>query len=204
LSAKRHGTGDGWIMAGVGNDQFAIVTQPIAAFDAGVRVDLPVAVRLLSVRADEGARDQLDSIVVSPVAHPPTMASTDVARRAVRYADGVFFFLDDRAFPEPSGFWAGGARDTSIVIAPDHPRQSQPLTLRNAPVENTVTLKSGAWRVALTLSAGEERRIEVPLDASTGTAVLRIESSSGFRPSERDPNSRDGRFLGVFIRAAEP
>ena len=199
LSATRHGSGDGWIMAGVGNDQFAIVTQPIAAFDAGVRLDLPVGVRVLSVRADEGARDQLDSLVLRPLAQPSTRASSEFARRAVRYPDGVVFFLDDRAFPEPSGFWVGGAREASIVIAPDRPRRSQPLTLRNAPVENTVALESGTWRESLALAPGEVRTIAVPLDAASGTALLRIRCSSGFRPSERDPNSRDGRFLGVFV-----
>ncbi|HTM25855.1 MAG TPA: hypothetical protein VL225_11725 [Vicinamibacterales bacterium] len=204
LSATRHGSGDGWIMAGVGTDQFAIVTQPIAAFDAGVRLDLPVGVRLLSVRADEGAREQLDSVVLRPLAQYSTRASSQLARHAVRYPDGVVFFLDDRAFLEPSGFWVGGARETSVVLAPDRPRQSQPLTLRNAPVENTVTLESGVWHESLALAAGEVRTIEVPLDAAGGTALLRIRCSSGFRPFEHDPNSRDGRFLGVFVEKHQP
>jgi len=200
LSAKRHGRGDGWVMAGLGNDQFAIVTQPIAAFDTGVRLDLPVGVRRLSVRADEGARDQLDSIVLRPVTLVAPL-SPSLARRAVRYADGVAFFLDDRAFPEPSGFWVGGRRDTTIVFAPDRPAQSQPFVLRNAPVDNTVTLESGAWRESLALKAGEERRVEIPVDASRGGVFLRIACSSGFRPSEHNPDHRDGRFLGVFIRS---
>jgi len=45
------------------------------------------------------------------------------------------------------------------------------------------------------LKPGEERRLELP----TGTPVV-IRSAAGFRPSAKDPNSRDTRLLGVYIR----
>jgi hypothetical protein len=201
LSVKRRASGDGWMMAGVGNDQFAIVTQPIAAFAEGIRVDLPVGVRMLTVRGDEAARAQLDAIVVRPIALAPPV-SPALARRAVRYTDGVVFFLDERSFPEPSGFWVGGRRDASMVLAPDHPRQSEALLLRNAPVANVITLESGGWRQSLTLGADEQRRVDVPLDA--GRALLRVACSSGFRPSQVNASSRDTRFLGVFVRTVAP
>ena len=73
--------------------------------------------------------------------------------------------------------------------------------LRNPPVENTITLESGKWHESLALQPGEERQVDVPLDASKRAALLRISCSSGFRPSEHDANSRDTRFLGVFVRA---
>ena len=47
---------------------------------------------------------------------------------------------------------------------------------------------------------GEERQVDVPLDASKRAAPLRISCSSGFRPSEHDANSRDTRFLAPAIR----
>jgi hypothetical protein len=111
----------------------------------------------------------------------------------------VVFFLDDRAFPEPAGFWVGGERDTQVVIVPDDGRGAVSLSLRNAPVENTVTLEYAGRREEAALKAGEERRPQVP-----GGALVRIGSSAGFRPSERDPNSRDTRLLGVYIRTLEP
>jgi len=201
LQVKRRGgphNNDGWIMAGVGNDQFAIVTQPIAAFDGGVRIDLPVDVRAINVRADEDARDQLEAIGLRPIEMARTRLSADVARRAVRYGSSVFYFLDDRSFPEPSGFWVGGARDTSLVMRADRPAPALAILLRNGAADNHVLLESGAWRGDIALRPGEERRMEVPLDAARA-APLRIRAESGFRPSDVDGRSKDTRFLGVFV-----
>jgi hypothetical protein len=198
LSVKRHGAGDGLLMVGVGTDQFAIVTQPIAAFDAGLRIHLPVGARVLAIRGDEGARDELDGVELRPIALEFAPVTLDMARRAVRYDGAVVFFLDDRAFPEPSGFWVGGARDTWVVLAPDESRGPLSLLLRNAPVENTVTLEFGGRREEIVLKPGEERRVEMP----GGIALLRIRSAAGFRPSEADATSRDTRLLGVYCRLA--
>jgi hypothetical protein len=200
LQVHRRSGQDGWVMAGVGNDQFAIVTQPVAAFDQGIAIDLPVDVRAISVRTDEGARDQLESITLRPVALPRSQLSRDVARRAVRYATTVAYFLDERAFPEPSGFWVGGGRDTTIAAHSDSARGSVAFLLRNGAADNRVLLESGAWRGDVALKAGEERRIEIPLDPATHTALVRIRSESGFRPMDVDGRSKDSRFLGVFVR----
>lgn len=200
LQVRRRGGPDGWIMAGVGNDQFAIVTQPIAAFDGGVRIDLPVDVRAINIRTDEGARDQLDAIVLRPVTMAPARLSSDVARRAVRYGSVVAYFLDDRAFPEPSGFWVGGARDTTLVVHADEARAGLTLTLRNGAAPNRALLESGAWRGDVGFGPGEERRVDVPLAPSTASAMIRIRSESGFRPADVDGRSKDPRFLGVFVR----
>jgi hypothetical protein len=201
ISAQRRAApavGDSLVMVGVGNDQFAIVTEPIAAYDAGVPIDLPVNVRALTIRAEEGARDQLDAIELRPIA-PGRPLSSQMARRAVRYGTGVVFFLDDRAFPEPSGFWVGGARHTTVAVRPDRPR-TVALSLRNGAAANVVRLESGRWHEEIALQSGEERRIDVPIDASRGAALITIRSSGGFRPSEVDPASRDTRFLGVYCR----
>jgi hypothetical protein len=203
LSVRRHGGGDGLVMVGVGNDQFNIVMQPIAAYDAGVRIDLPVAVRALLVRTDEGARAQLESVELRPLTRAPARLTPDTARRAVRYGDAVAFFLDDRAFPEPSGFWVRGARDTKVVFQSDG-SHALSLLVRNGPAANTVTIESGAWKDELPMAPGEERRIDVPADSQRGTAhLVRIASSAGFRPSEVNAGSRDTRLLGVFVRTSE-
>ncbi|HET7694520.1 MAG TPA: hypothetical protein VFK57_02340 [Vicinamibacterales bacterium] len=198
LTARRQGSAEGWMMVGVGNDQFAIVTQPIAAFDAGVRIDLPLPVRALLVRADEGARDQLQAVELRPLPRADRAVSRDVARRAVRYEAGTAFFVDDRSFPEPAGFWVAGARASTVAIQPDQ-RRAIPLVLRNGAVDNQVSLASGTWRDEFRLGAGEEYRIDVPIDAS-GAALVTIRSAAGFRPSEVDASSRDTRLLGVFVQ----
>ncbi|HMC76161.1 MAG TPA: hypothetical protein VKH34_03480 [Vicinamibacterales bacterium] len=199
VSVKRHGAGDGLLIVGVGADQFAIVTQPVAAFDAGVTIRLPAGARALTIRADESARDELDGVALRPVAVDTAPITRDVARRAVHYDGAIAFFLDDRAFAEPAGFWVGGRRETRVVLLSDAPRATASLVLRNAPVDNTVTLDAGGRQEAMVLTAGEERRVEVPLDATGRSAIVRIGSAAGFRPSERDQNSRDSRLLGVYV-----
>ena len=201
LSARRS-AGDGWIMVGVGNDQFAIVTQPSAAYDQGVRVSLPVNVRALIVRGDEGARDHVQAIQLTADSAPRDLEGAGIARRAVRYDGGAAFFLDDRAYPEPSGFWVAAARAARVALQLDRPAASVGLLLRNAPVQNRVTLESGGWREEMVLQPAEERRVELPLDAATGSAIVRMESAAGFRPSESDPASREARYLGVYVRVA--
>ena len=199
LSVQRHGRGDGWLMIGVGDDQFAIATQPIGAFDAGVTIDLPVPVRGLLVRGDEGARDQLQAVDLRPIAGTPRAVSRDVSRRAVRYEGTTVFFQDDRAFPEPSGFWVAGARQTAVAVQFDRP-QAVSLLLRNGPVDNVITLESGRWRDEFAMVGGEERRIDLPVDAARRAVPLRIRSAAAFRPSDVDRSSRDTRSLGVFVR----
>jgi hypothetical protein len=203
LSVRHRGSGDGLVMVGVGNDQFNIVMQPLVAYDEGVRIDLPVDVRALLVRTDEAARTQMESVELRPLTRPAGRLTADTARRAVRYGDAVAFFLDDRAFPEPSGFWVRGARDTKVVFQSDA-SHALSLLVRNGPVANTVTIESGAWKDELPMAPGEERRIDVPGDSQRGTAhLVRIASSAGFRPSEVNAGSRDTRLLGVFVRTSE-
>jgi hypothetical protein len=110
------------------------------------------------------------------------------------------YFLDDRSFPEPQAFWVGGSRDSTVVVQPAAPQRSLVLTLRNAPVENRVALTSGGWQQVLTMAPGQEQTIEVPVAPGAEAIPLQISASSGFRPSEVEPASRDERFLGVWVK----
>ena len=196
-----HSGNAGWIMLGVGRDQFSLLTQPVSYFEGQVRVRFPVDVRAIVVRGDEDARKHVRGLTLRPVAilTPDLKAAGDFARHAVRYGDASFYFMDDRSFPEPNAFWVGGARESTIVVQPDAPRSSTRLTLRNAPAENDVKLQAGGWAETLHLSSGEERIVNVPLDTARGATAITIASSSGFRPSDSDPSNRDPRFLGVYV-----
>ena len=92
-----------------------------------------------------------------------------------------------------------GAYDQAIVLQPDTAGSTATLFVRNAPVDNQLTLETGAWREDARLAPGEERRIQVPLDRSRGATLITFTSASGFRPSAVDPASRDARFLGVWV-----
>ncbi len=192
----------GLLLIGIGQDQFSLLTEPLRAPRAPITIAFPVDVRALIVRGDEDARRTVREITIEPVTvlRPDQKVTDAMARRAVRYATGVVFFLDERSFPEPEAFWVGGARQSSIVIRPEPMTAAVRLLLRNAPVGNRVLVEAGAWRANFDLGPGEERRIEVPLDPARGAVLVRFTASSGFRPSEVAPGSRDDRFLGVWVQ----
>ncbi len=191
----------GWLMLGIGQDQFALRSEALTWPAPPIEIEFPVDVRALIVRGDEDARRAVRRVVVEPLSIAPASARlTDlVARRAVRYEGVSVFFLDDRSFAEPDGFWVGGSRQSTFVLQADRPQPSIDLHLRNAPVDNRLTLESGQWREELTLAAGEERHLQVPLGPGQRAVLVTATSTSGFRPSASTPDSRDDRFLGVWI-----
>jgi hypothetical protein len=203
LGVERDG-GSGWLMAGVGvgRDQFALITERAEAFDRDVVLRLPVDVRALVVRGDEDARAHVRALFIRPVSvrSRTQKVAEGLARRAVRYGRVIAFFMDERSFPEPGGAWLSGAHDSAIVFQPDDPRSSIALQIRNAPVDNVVVARSGAWTEVLRLAPGEERRLDVPIDPSRGAALVTFEVSAGFRPSAVDSASQDARFLGAFVK----
>jgi len=192
----------GWLMTGIGRDQFAIRTLTIEEARASFIVTFPVDVRALIIRGDEDARRSVTGIQIEPLrlVRPQDRLAEGVARQGVRYHDTTVWFLDDRSFPEPEGFWTGGARSTEIVVQPDAPHPAEMLFIRNGAVENTVLIETKGWREELRLGAGEERTVQVPSNQPAGATWLRVTTSGGFTPSRTDPASRDNRHLGVWIR----
>ena len=201
VSARRRG-GDGWIIVGIAADQFSLLTKPAHMFDAGIDLRLPVDVQTLIVGADEEGRQQIGAVEIQPLRlfGPGERVTDRMASRAVRYGETNVFFLDDCAFPEPAAFWVGGGSETRIVLEPDRGGGGQALLFRNAPVVNTVTLRSGSWGATFVLTPEEQRRVVVPVDPSRGAALLEITSAAGFRPAVVDPTSRDMRYLGVYVQ----
>lgn len=192
----------GWVMIGAGRDQFALRTEPLSVAAAGVEIRAAVNLRELVIRGDEDARQVVRTLRVEPLGLVPerlrpTHAS---ARLAVRYSDTTVFFLDDDSFPEPEAFWLAGAGRSTIVVQPDHRAVALDVLVRNAPVDNHVTLEAGAWKEEWTLGPGEERRVRVPLDPTRDATLVHLSSSAGFRPSAEDAKSRDDRYLGVWVK----
>ncbi len=192
----------GWLMVGIGRDQFSLQSGPLSATPEPVTLTFPVDVRAIVVRGDEQARRAIRTLTIEPISivPPDRRLTSEYARRAVRYGTSSVYFLDDRSFPEPEAFWIGGSRRSSVVLQPDNPAAPVALLVRNAPVENGVVMESGNWREDLHLAAGEERRVTLPIDQGRGAALVTVTTTSGFRPSVVDPKSRDNRFLGVWIR----
>jgi hypothetical protein len=51
----------------------------------------------------------------------------------------------------------------------------------------------------LELQPREERTLAIPIADHRSGALVRIQTDSGFRPSDVESGSRDTRFLGVWI-----
>jgi hypothetical protein len=197
----RAATPRGWLMVGIGRDQFALRTAPIPSPPQPIDLRVPVTVRGFVVRGDEDARQSVSGLVVQPVA---VARSGDwdglVGRSAVRYGHATVFFLDGDNFPEPDGFWIRGDGTSSIVMQSDDARVTLPMTMRNGPAITAVTMDVAGARTELKLEPGEERRVAVPLDSSRRAALVTMSVAGGFRPSDTDPNSQDHRFLGIWVK----
>lgn len=195
----------GWLMVGIGRDQFSLKSGPLTAPPEPIVLDFPVDVRAIVVRGDEQARRSVRGVTIEPlsIVMPGARIAAGTARRAVRYASATVFFLDDRSFPEPEAFWVGGGRTSAIVVQPDRTGAAVSILMRNGPVQNQAVLRAGEWSADVPLAPGEERRIAVPPGAAGGATMLTITATSGFRPSDRDPNSRDTRYLGVWMKIVD-
>ena len=193
---------DGWVMIGIGRDQFAIHTETLEVASRGITVRLPVDVRALIVRGDEDARRTVIGLDVQPVrlVLPEDRLTEEYAKHAVRYADTTTFFLDEHSYPEPEAFWVKGESASEVVIHQDSPHPAETLLIRNGAADNTVLVSTGGWREEMRLGPGEERRVQVPADHARGATLVRISTTAGFRPSDVDPQNRDTRYLGAWIR----
>ena len=191
----------GWLMVGIGRDQFSLATMPLPLSSRSIDLDFPIGVRAIVVRGDEDAAQTVERIAIEPLAIAGNTGWADeIARTAVKYRTAAVFFLDDRTFPEPEGFWIGGARSTTFVVRPDQRASSTSLIVRNGPSPNHAVLESGGSPSELEFAAGEERHISVPVDPARGASLVRVRVTGGFRPSAQDPSSRDTRFLGLYVR----
>jgi hypothetical protein len=188
------------IFAGADDEPFPIQVATPADLVRGVTVDLPVTVRAVMVRAPSFAG--VSAIEVRPVAPRWQAASKDrayagVARHAAAYGSARVYFLDDRTAPEEDGFWIWGARQGDLVVA--SPAAETGMTVRNGASQMDVTIRLGSTEQRFTLQPGESRPIRIPTPRPGNPEMMRITTSAGFRPSDVDPNSRDQRFLGVYV-----
>jgi hypothetical protein len=190
----------GRVTIGIGREHVPLAAITPSGAMSPVELSFPVDVRALVIVQDEGdATVSPVPLVVRPRRVLPAYEAGDgFARQARRYVGVIAYFLDERSFPEPPGFWVGGSRESTVVVQPDEPRARVALRVRNGPVPNDVRLDSGQWHERLQLAPGEERRVLVPLDPR-GVARVRLQVSSGFRPSDHEPGSDDHRFLGVWV-----
>ncbi|MBY0494619.1 MAG: hypothetical protein K2Y23_10420 [Cyanobacteria bacterium] len=163
------------------------------------RLRLPVMLRTLNFALRPAPRDEMASYTLRPVGVVRAPVSRP-AYRAGRYGHARAFFLDEQAYLEPDGFWTRANSRATVVIDTDEGTRLSglPISITAGAVATTVTIEVGRWEETVTLAAGQKFDVMLP-PATNGTWVLSIRSGAGFRPSERDPASRDVRSLAAWI-----
>jgi hypothetical protein len=186
----------------VGRNDAPFVSAPLDAVrnpGRPFRLRLPVTLRTLNVRIEAGAADADTELTLKPVG-----VAAPVWRRgathAARFNHARAFFFDEWAYAERDGFWtrANGAA-TVVIDTDDGTRLSGlPISITAGAVPTTIRLSVGSLDQAFSLAAGQKQDVVLP-PADGGSWRLQIRSGAGFRPSEREPGSRDVRELAAWI-----
>ena len=115
-----------------------------------------------------------------------------------RYGDTTFYF-HDQAYAESNGFWTAGQRTSDVTVAVP-PERTTPvvLFLHGGGVANHVTITTLGWRREFDLGPGQGADVELPV-AAGGIMPLNIITTAGFSPSQFVPESKDHRFLGLWV-----
>jgi len=132
----------------------------------------------------------LRAIAVQP---PRTWLRDAGPAGAMRYGAAVVF-VSGGAYVERAGLWIAGGAEADLFIVPDRPAPVR-LFVRNAPVQNQISLSADGWRQALALAPGDERLLDLPAPPPP----IHVVSAAGARPVDFEPGSTDRRVLGCWL-----
>jgi hypothetical protein len=168
--------------------------------DGAATLELAANVGSLVITGDSHASTPTLTLQPVRIWERDSRLTRQIARRVEKYGTGVVFFFDLSAFfLEEGGFWIRGGRSAEIAVAAVERDTPTKLFVRNAAVANTVAIEIDGVTQTMELQPREERTVDVVIANHRPGALVRIESPSGFRPSDVEPGSRDTRFLGVWI-----
>ena len=199
IRAAWRGAPNGTLTAHIGPSQLVFRNLPAADADRpspDARLQLATGVRSLTIEGDRAAARAAAGVEIVRV-DAPDLPIGAVAHRAAQYDRADTFFLDEDAYPEPSGFWVAGGRTADVTVA-NHGNRVD-LFLRNAPVANQLSVDVDGESRELMLGPGEEQLLAWPQTAGRPAVRVRIRSRSGFRPSTTEAGSTDQRYLGCWI-----
>ncbi len=162
---------------------------------------LPVDTGFVGFRGSLDVERSLASLTITPidVVDQGVRPRTPPVLAASRYADAVVFFHDEGTFPEPTGFWTMGARQTTVTLALETP-PDVPMVLRMhpGPRPNHVVLTGYGWSQEVDLEPGTPATVSLP-DPTRRVVRIGIDTATGFVPSEIDPSTLDRRYLGAWV-----
>jgi hypothetical protein len=189
------------------------LARPLKTWDLGADLHSPVTIRVpvtvgsLAVLADDPASREMLTLIPRRIWQGSSYLTSEIARRAEPYGPAqVYFFAghDSSVFFEDSGFWVRGGRTVQVAVTQDEIEAPLEMFVRNAAVSNVVQVEVNGEARTLQLQSRQELTMPVPMGPNRPGALIRIESPSGFRPSEVEPGSTDTRFLGVWVEFRKP
>lgn len=179
------------VTATVGDSPAPVETLDAAALDAGAAViTLAGGARRLHFGSPDEA---IDMTAWAFELVPEILWAGQPASRTSRFGDATMF-SSDGVFIEPGGFWVEGVSTASVQFTTALGELL--VTIGNGPVENTVTVRSGAAVWSIPLGPDEARPLSLP--ATDGVVRVTITSARGFAPSQFS-DSGDTRHLGVWV-----
>ena len=167
-------------------------------------LDLPVTLDPLWVGASsEPLARAITHVQIEPESVEPRTGRPSIAniRQSEILADtpGRYtIHVDDNTYHEPAGFWVRGGRSASLHVSPNGASMLR-VKVRNGAVPGPVAVEVNGIREVLELDRGETHEYRVPLTGQEVTVPLTFEPINGFRPSERNPESADTRWLGCRV-----
>jgi hypothetical protein len=166
----------------------------------GLVLRLPVMVSSLTIRGDATAQaTQQDLRLVASRLHHDDGVNKRRATRAARYGAARVFTFDEQVYLEPTGFWTRAEGTASVVIDSEAPAGGATLLIRAGAVATTIDLSVGSWSRVLSLTAGQQETVTLPLQDGVRTWPVTIRSGAGFRPSAIEPASTDVRHLAAWV-----
>jgi hypothetical protein len=181
-----------------------------ALFTAKMVVNPFVAAKFTYLAAERGAVRRLPIELTMGNDLPIGLV---VPRARLRYGENptlLLYLLDEHAYtPEQVGaseqraIWISGSGRADILIRSEDPLDRLVITAES-PIVTVFTVSAGGSNQTIPLTPSKPVTVSVPTYGAKGLRnyayVLSARSSEGFIPHLMDPQSRDNRNLGLFIR----
>lgn len=119
-----------------------------------------------------------------------------VAVKPLDSSGGYLFFMDGHTYPED--LWVKGEQRSTLLVAPAGATMLR-LSVQRGASAGRVTVSVDGRETVLSLEAGETRHVEIAVRPDSPLVSIAIAPSGGFRPADRNPNSKDDRWLGCRV-----
>jgi hypothetical protein len=159
-------------------------------------VDLPAGATWLWMTPDTAMRSSVEGIRLQVMTLAPSDSCSLRADRAVVTDAGEMYAQRGSGYAESSGLWVVGGKLAQFTIKPRRPAT---LHIRNGPKANRLRFAIGAAHDERRLTPGET--LDIPLRFARGRSFIPVTvwSETGFRPADLVPETRDLRYLGIWV-----